>query len=280
MHLIADSGSSKTDWALIQTNGEVTNTETIGLNPFFHTQESITKEVSINQILTSYKNSITNISFFGAGCSDEVRNLIVKNGLSSVFLNAKIDVFHDIKAAVYATCGNQEGISCIVGTGSNCIYFDGQNTHSFTHALGHILGDEGSGNYIGKRIAREYINHELPEDIKNHIEKHLKLTKESVLEQIYTKPFANKYLASLAKPLYEIKQHPYIQDMFTDGFRLLSERHIEKIPHYSSIPVHFVGSIAYLYQDVLQNVAKERNFTIGKIIQKPIQDLVTYFKAK
>lgn len=280
MQLIADSGSSKTDWVLLDHNKVMEYTSTAGFNPFFHDETYISDEVFKNNVLQFTRMNIEDIHFFGAGCSSVERNQLVQRGLQRVFQNAKIQVDHDIAGAVYATCGHQAGISCIIGTGSNCVYFDGTQIHHYTSALGYILGDEGSGSYLGKILARDYINGDMPKEIKAHLEAHLDINKELILEHVYKKNNANKYLASLAKPLLEVREHKYVNDMIVHGFNLFIEHHVSKIPNYKNIPLHFVGSIASLYQEELKQACSAKGISISKIVQKPIEELAQYFILK
>lgn len=277
MQLIADSGSSKTDWVLLDHNKVMEYTSTVGFNPFFHDETYISDEVFKNHVLQFTRMNIHNIHFFGAGCSSAERNQVVQKGLERVFQNAKIQVDHDTAGAVYATCGSEKGISCIIGTGSNCVYFDGTQIHQYTSALGYILGDEGSGSFLGKILARDYINGNMPKEVKVHLESQLSLSKELILDHVYKQKNANKYLASLAKPLLEIRQNSYVKEIITNGFILFLERHVCKIPGYQNTPVHFVGSIASLYQEELNQACFSKNIHVAKIVQKPIEELAQYF---
>ncbi len=278
MLLIADSGSTKTDWALVENiSNEIIYTETNGFNPFFHSTSYILEHILSNEVLQHNKNKIQQIRYFGAGCSSEHRNAIVENALKQMFPNAFIKVDHDIAGAVYATCQHKPGISCILGTGSNCVMFDGTSIISHTHALGYVLGDEGSGSYFGKKIARDFINKVLPPNIHAFYKQH-GFTKESILEKVYNTPGANKFLASMAKPLSEFLHEEYTQQLLHEGFTEFVQQHIIKIPNAQKYPVHFVGSIAFTYQDLLKNVLSKFHLHTGIIIQKPILALSNVLK--
>lgn len=276
MILIADSGSTKTDWAIIPSHSECIYTQTTGFNPMFHNTPFIVEQIGLNPKLMEFSKHIKKVLFYGAGCSHPSRNQIIADGLTQLFPNALIEVDHDIAGAVYATCGNLPGISSIIGTGANCVYFDGQSIHHHTDALGHILGDEASGSYIGKRIARDFLYHALPLEVSEHFEKNQHFNKEEILDNVYKKPNANKYLASIAKPILEIKTHPYIQQILIEGFETFVHLHIKKIPLHNQLPLHFVGSIAFLYQEELKQVLFKQNLKHGLIIQRPIESLVDY----
>ncbi|MFM9943598.1 MAG: hypothetical protein ACKVQB_00050, partial [Bacteroidia bacterium] len=189
MLLVADSGSTKCDWILVKSTGERLETSTMGFNPFFHNSVFIESELKKNELFVKYAGEVADLYFFGAGASSQNRNSIIENGLKKVFTNAKnIIVDHDIKAAVIATAGDQPGIVCILGTGSNSCYFDGETVSEKIPALGYILGDEGSGAYFGKILLTKYLYKKLPMELETALEKDCGVSKESIFEAIYNKP--------------------------------------------------------------------------------------------
>jgi glucosamine kinase len=277
MILIADSGSTKSDWALVN-NGERTFTETMGLNPFFHNSEFISKKLLDNPVLTEHKEAVTSIFYYGAGCSSEEKISIVDNALRIVFPNANsVAVRHDIDAAAYATCGNSPGIVCILGTGSNSCVYDGQNVVANFPALGYILGDEGSGSYFGKRLLSNYFYGTLPKEIERSIDD-IGMSKDKLMNTVYNQPHANVFLASLMKSISQHNNHPYISDMVHEGFSSFAEIHIKCFENYRDYEVHFIGSLAHFYREILEGVSEKVGFKLGSILRQPIQKLVDYHK--
>ncbi len=281
MLLVADSGSTKCDWILVKPDGERLETSTMGFNPFFHYSELIENELNKNKLFNQYADKVEQIIFFGAGASSDARNLIVENGLKNVFKNAKnINVDHDVKAAAIATAEDNPGIVCILGTGSNSCYFDGNTISEKIPALGYILGDEGSGAYFGKILLSKYLYHKLPVELATSLENEYGVTKESVFEGVYNKPNANVYLASFMKFAHENKEHPFFKEMIYNGLSAFINLHVWCFENFREVPVHFVGSIAYHFRDVLENVAKNYRFRLGRIIKKPISSLADYYCKK
>ncbi|TDG34881.1 N-acetylglucosamine kinase [Pedobacter changchengzhani] len=258
------------------SNGEIINFNTIGINPYFVNEHEIAKVLSDNAVVAPFKSLVTEIHFFGAGCSLPDKHEIVSNGLSSVFPNAFIAVDHDLYGSVYATCGNSEGINCILGTGSNICYFDGKQIQIGTHGLGYILGDEGSGTFFGKKILLSYLYDKMPQELAVEFKKMFPTEKEEVITNVYQKPFPNIYLAGFSRFMENHKTHPYIKNILKTGFQLFIDTHIKDYENYQSIPCHFVGSIAFYYQDILIEVLKDNGINVGRILQKPIEGLFTY----
>jgi glucosamine kinase len=276
MILIADSGSTKCDWMLIEGETHIP-THTIGFNPFFHSTEFIANELRKNAILTDSIASISQIHYYGASCSNDARITLVKNALSAVFTRAtEIEVKHDLTGAAIAACGGREGIACILGTGSNSCYYNGREVHEEIPALGYILGDEGSGSYFGKFLLSHLLYKKLPADIAEDFSSVFKLTKDSILFNIYNEPNANVYLASFMRFVSERIDHPFLYQMVFDGLKKFAEVHILCYSNYHSIPVNFVGSIAFHFQAILKQVANDLGFQVGNIIKKPIDGLADF----
>lgn len=275
MQLVADSGSSKTDWIVVNNSGNLSITTT-GLNPFFKTEEDIEKELHKGFQNQVDLNSISNIFFYGAGCSSEEKCNIVKNALKRVFPNASVKVEHDLLAAARATCGLSPGIACILGTGSNSCLFDGKKITANIPALGYILGDEGSGSYLGKRLIRSYSYGELPSDLKSKFDDTFGLTKQEILNQTYNHPFPNEYFASFATFLSANTNQPFVSELVTTAFEDFFNHHVCKYESHDSLPVHFVGSIAFYFEEILRKVGKNMNISIASIVKQPIQKLAEY----
>lgn len=279
MILVADSGSSKTDW-MGYHNGETIKFSTPGINPYFSSELEIPKLIAKNEMLIKYADEVKEIYFFGAGCSSPDKHEVVSNGLSAVFNQAFISVDHDLLGSVYATCGNTEGLNCILGTGSNICYFDGKKIHDGHHGLGYVLGDEGSGTFFGKKVLLSYLYNKMPTNLAAEFKKAYPTEKEQIITNVYQKPFPNIYLASFSRFMASNKEHPFIQEILKTGFQEFVDTNIRDYPKYQNVPCHFVGSIAYYYQDELKAILNENGIEAGKILQKPIEELYQFILMK
>ena len=281
MILFADSGSTKTAWLLYD---KVTKTkkyfETVGINPIIHHHEEIYQKIFSNSELISIADKVNEIKFFGAGCSSPERNRLAEAALKSIFINANIEIDHDMKAAAYAICGNESGIACILGTGSNSIFFDGETLVESYAGIGYILGDEASGAYFGKTILRDFLYHLLPEEIEQHLLSEYKLEKNTIFQLVYKEASPNRYLASFAPVLSKFRETDYAQVVLQKGFTEFFDFHISCFEDYQEYPIGFVGSIANIFKPELQKVADEFECTLGKFVTNPIDDIADYFLAK
>ncbi|WP_443936688.1 N-acetylglucosamine kinase [Pedobacter sp. MW01-1-1] len=279
MILVADSGSSKTDW-MGYINGEIVKFNTPGINPYFLNEQAISKLISKNETLMQCAQNVKEIYFFGAGCSSPDKHEVVSNGLSTIFTNAFISVDHDLLGSVYATCGDSEGLNCILGTGSNICYFDGEKVQEGHHGLGYVLGDEGSGTFFGKKVLLSYLYKKMPDELANDFKKDFPYEKKDIIAQLYQKPFPNIYLAGFSRFMAKHKEHSFIQNILRQGFQEFVDTNISDYPKYKKVPCHFVGSIAYYYQEELVAVLKENGIQAGKILQKPIDELFNFILNK
>jgi N-acetylglucosamine kinase-like BadF-type ATPase len=281
MILVADSGSSKTDWLLKQPGQEATPFRTPGLNPYFLTEKEIVKILQTQAPdLVAYNTEIKEVYFFGAGCSSPDRHEIVSNALSQLFTKAYVSVDSDLLGSAYATCGHEKGLCCVLGTGSNISFFDGTEIHSGKHGLGYILGDEGSGTWFGKAMITDFLYGKMPDDIHALFDNTYQLDKEIVIKNVYQKPSPNSYLASFARFLNIIRKTPYGHAMLTDGLLEFIETNIKSYPEYHKYKCHFVGSIAYVFAKELTALCKSNDIEIGKIIKQPINDLLTFILSR
>jgi glucosamine kinase len=277
MKFVVESGSTKANWALVNDAGAITATfDTIGFNPFFHHSDFIAKKIRMNEELTQTAADINEVYFYGAGCSSDHYKQVVAHGLMQVFTKASIHVDHDLVAAAYATYQGEPCISCIIGTGSNSCYFDGHSLQEEVPALAYILGDEGSGSYLGKRLLADYLYKKLPPEIMDDFEESYILSKAIIFENVYQKAHANVYLASFTPFVSKHIKHPHFRNMVLDGMRLFLQNHVCCYPNYQTIPTHFVGSVAYHFSDILEQAAGELNVTLGNIIRQPVENLVAY----
>jgi glucosamine kinase len=276
MKLIADSGSTKTDWRLIKADNSFDQTTTIGLNPYYVSVERITDEVLKDSLLSGNANKVSAIHFYGSGCSSEDKKKVIVKALSGIFKNAEIEVQHDLLGAARALCGREAGIAAILGTGSNSCEYNGKKIITNIPSLGFILGDEGSGAHLGKELLKAFAYNELPDDLKKKFDFRYKTTIPEILENTLQKPMANRYMAGFAKFLFHNISHPFVSDIVIKCFTEFFDRHICKYDSHKNVPVHFVGSIAYYFGDRLRYVAEEKGIVVGNILEKPIAALTLY----
>ncbi len=272
MLLVADSGSTKTQW--LTETGELF--ETIGFNPHFHTKDSVLIAMAKDTKLKNISAKISAVFFYGAGCSSPERNAIIASALKDFFPAATIAVDHDLKAAAFATYNGKTCISCIIGTGSNSCLFDGENLTETVPALGYVLGDEGSGSWFGKELARAYLYHLLPEKTHLLFEAHCAKGKEEIFEKVYRQPYANVYLASFAKLLSVSPDKDFISGLVQRGFREFFRYHVVCYENYKSYPVHFVGSLAFHFSNELKTAAAEFDCRVQNISKEPVRELLKW----
>lgn len=277
MKIIIDSGSTKADWRIVQ-GANIGNAETIGLSPVLHSKEFIEK--TINELVASSDAvgiQAKQVYYYGTGCWDEARKKIIANALAKVFSKAEIiKVENDLFGAARAACGFESGIVAILGTGSNSCLFDGQAITDQVENLGYILGDEGSGGDLGKRLLQAYFYKELPAKISSEVDKYFPEGKTTLLDKLYGTDRPNAYLASFTKLIAAHQVHPFIQNLLETSFSSFIDRHLVKYNHYQSLPVHFVGSIAFYFQPIIKKLLLERNMQMGRVIKKPIDYLVKF----
>ncbi len=275
MILVADSGSTKCDWILANHNGLKESFQTIGFNPVYVNAQEIAHAIEDNP-LSSHANEIEKVFFYGAGCSSQEFQGIVANGIRKVFPSSRVKVSHDLDGAAYATCEGKPGISCILGTGSNACFFDGKTVSQERPSLGYILGDEGSGAYFGKILVTKFLYKQLPQDIHELFNNKYSIGKTQIIDSVYRQPRPNTFLASFMTFFGENKSHPYIKEIIATGLNDFFVTHVLYLKDYQQLPCHFVGSIAFYFQDILQEEAEKLNIQVGNILQKPINGLVEY----
>ncbi len=279
MILIADSGSTKCDWVSLDSNGKVIlKTSTSGLNPAILNAIELKNRILENNELAKIANDVNSVEFYGAGCGTEFTKKSVTRILAKIFLNAKILVKEDIAAAVYAVT-NKPGIVCILGTGSNSCYFDGQHIHSPISSLGYVVMDEASGSYFGKNLLRDFYYNKMPSEIALEFAKDFDLDPDTIKNNLYKKPKPNAYLASFAKFIFS-QDHitPYFYELLKEGITNFINYRILSFEKAKAVPIHFVGSIAYFSKDIIVDCFKEHHLILGKIVQKPIDGLIEYYQ--
>ncbi len=278
MILIADGGSTKTDWRLIKEGREYKQIQTPGFNPYLVGSDEI--EALLWKELQPYidNNAVSVVYYYGAGCSTPVKNMIVENAFEKIFPNARIHISHDLLAASHALCGDKEGIAAILGTGSNSCFYDGKDITEGIFSLGYFFGDEGSGAYLGKQLLTAYLHKELPDDIEKKFKEEYSMSLESILDAVYTKPAPSRFLASFSRFINNNREHPYLNNLLTEAFRSFYKYQVCCYARHKEVPVHFVGSVAYHYKDILTEVGLEFGIKTGKFIKAPIDGLVEYHK--
>ena len=275
MTIVADCGSTKCDWLLVhgERNHQLENT--VGFSPFFHTSAEIEQIVREGLLSRMDAAAVTHIWFYGTGVHDEHRADIVAQALKSCFPEAEIEVEHDLLGAARSVCGRSAGIAAILGTGSNSCYYDGLRIVDNVPSLGWLLGDEGSGTHLGKALLRASFYRELPADLNKAFNEAYPEGHDAIKDRIYEKG-ANAYLAGFTRFLGEHLQHPYIQSLVAESLGEFLDRHVMKYSGAQSVPVHFVGSIAHHFQDVLQKCLDERRLKLGNVVRKPIYPLADF----
>ena len=279
MMLIADSGATKADWRFIDGQGRITSFSTAGLSPLFWTSKEIANEIN-KKFTKSLKSQVSSLKsqvfFYGTSCSSRARIRTVELGIKKVFPKSKITINHDILASARALLGNNAGIACILGTGSNSCYYDGKKILETKGGLTYILGDEGSGAHIGMEFIKAFLNSDLPKNIHATFMKESRLTKDKIFHAVYNKKYPNRFLASFSKFVHDHLNDSYMENLVKKCMTDFFNKTICKYENYRSLPVGFVGSIAGHFAAVLDAVAKEKEVSISKIINNPIDDLVKY----
>ena len=274
MILIADSGSTSTNWVLVEHGKSIQSLFTPGINPFYQTPEEIAGEIA-TLTLNVKPSSVKAIYFYGAGCvADKIE--MVKHAIAQSFTQSQIYVESDLVAAARGLLQHEAGIACILGTGSNSCFYDGKNIVSNVSPLGFILGDEGSGAVLGKKFIADCLKNQLPEELKNKFLTTFGLTANDIINHVYRKPFPNRYLAQFTPFLADNMAEPAIYNLIFDSFTDFFVRNVMQYPNFEEYPVSFVGSIAYYFKDILEVVAFELGITLGEIKQSPLEGLVAF----
>jgi N-acetylglucosamine kinase-like BadF-type ATPase len=281
MILITDSGSTKCDWIALDDTGKLLSEKirTKGLNPAILPEKKLSRIISKSKELMQFKTEVSHVFFYGAGCGTENPREMLTGVLEDIFVNAKVDVQEDTMAAVRASVNHKDeaAVVCIMGTGSNCSYYDGTDLHQRVKSLGYTLMDDASGNHYGKMLIRDYYFNKMPQTIKLAFESKYSLDPDFIKYNLYKQSNPNAYLANFAEFMFLNKDSEYIQDVIKSGFRIFAENMIMQYKkELESVPVHFAGSIAYFSQKEIKDVAEEFGFTVGNFVRRPIDGLVAY----
>jgi len=275
MILIADSGSTKTDWRIAELGNSIRQIMTTGINPYLQTREEITEELNATLFPEVQDLDIHAIYFYGAGCAFTEQREMLKNIISSA-LDKPTEVYSDLMGAARSLCGHRPGIACILGTGSNSCLYDGVEIIQHTPALGFILGDEGSGSALGKKLVNSCLKNQLPEHIREKFLSEFELDAETILDRVYRQPFPNRFLANLSHFLLDNIIEESVHDLVFECFKEFLIRNVKQYKGSSSFPIHFTGSIAYFYQSILREATKAVELHPGIITQSPMEGLINY----
>jgi len=271
--LIVESGATKTDWIFVADNGSLQQLSGNGLNPVYQSVEHITQEISQVLVNAELANQTHSVYYYGSGCGSSIRQAIISKILGIFFPKSKIEVHHDLLAAARATCINTSGIACILGTGSNSCFFNGTDIADQFLNLGYLMGDEGSGFYLGKLLVQAYAYRELDDELTKAFETFQDTTK--LIDNIYGDA-PNVFLASLTPFYLQHYQNPIIKLLIRKSFKDFIHFNLLKYANVTKYPIHFVGSIAQLFRNELMEQLQLEDLQLGIIIQKPIGKLVQY----
>lgn len=276
MYLIADGGSTKTEWILIEGQQVVLRFLTKGFNPNYTDWETITVIIS-SEFPPDCPDDVEKINYYGSGCGNEKNCQLVSAALQQRFPTAEIHVAHDLMAAAHGLLGHEKGIACILGTGANSCLYDGKNIVNQAVSLGYLVGDEGSGTHIGKNVLRSYFYGFMPADLRQEFEAYYQLTHKDFIDKLYHFPQPNMYLADFCKFAGEHQNHPYIRKICSDCFNDFIRIFIERYDVCKELKVSFVGSVAYHFQPIMKTCIEEKGLHLGKIIQSPADGLIDYY---
>ena len=282
MILVVDSGSTKTDWIAIDNKGSVLfSTQTLGLNPQVLSSAILNERIINNYDLYQNRNEVNKLFFYGAGCGVDSSTKRIEKIFREIFFNADLDIKEDTYAAVYSAFKpGHPSIVCILGTGSNCTYYDGKDIEQRVVSLGYVLMDEASGNFFGKQLIRSYYFNEMPEEYSVLFKKEFKLDPDTVKENIYRRENPNTYLATFAKFMIDRKDHPFMKNIIYKGLKRFIEHQILQFDNCKNVPIHFAGSIAFYLQEEIKEILNEYDLKIGNVIKRPIDGLLNYHKLQ
>jgi N-acetylglucosamine kinase-like BadF-type ATPase len=278
MKLLVDSGSTKADWMAIDSEGKVLfTTQSLGLNPEVLTKEEILHRLDDKLDISQNKSKASELYFYGAGCGTDRMKKFLKEVFEGYFTNAKVQVEEDTYAAVYATTAkNERAIVCILGTGSNCSFYDGSTLHQKVQSLGYIAMDDGSGNRFGRHLIRGYYFNKMPKELANEFEKEFNVDADFIKNKLYKEPNPNAYLATFAKFLIKHKDHDFCRKIIKKELKSFVKNYVLQYEEYKDVPVNFVGSIAFYLKDELKVVLEKYGYTMGNALRRPADGLIAF----
>ncbi len=273
--LIADSGATKAEWCLVN-GGKIKTIFTQGISPYFLNTEQIT-DLLVKELKPKLKNvSVDEVFYYGTGCANPENAKSVKKAITKILPGSKVAVTHDLMAAARALCGRKKGIACILGTGSNSCYYDGKKIVKNSPGLGYVLGDEGSGAYLGKKVIQYYLYGTFDDELMGRFDVTYTTNKAEILENVYKKPLPNRYLAGFARFLADNRGHYMIENIIEDGLNDFFFNHLCKYRETWTLPVSFAGSVAFGFKDVLQDLCNSYEFELGRVMKNPMEGLLEY----
>jgi glucosamine kinase len=275
--LIADSGATKAEWCLLK-NGRKKTLFTQGISPYFLNTEQIYQLLEKELKPRLRKEEINEIYYYGTGCANPLNARSVKKALSKAFSGAKVEVTHDLMGAARALCGRDKGVACILGTGANSCYYNGKKILKNSPGLGYVLGDEGSGAYLGKKVVQYYLYGTFDDELRGRFDLTYTTNASEILENVYKKPLPNRYLAGYARFLADNRGHYMIENIIEDGLNDFFFTHLCKYREAWSLPIHFAGSIAFGFKDVLQQLCNSYEFELGRVMKNPMEGLIEYHR--
>ncbi|PLW96679.1 MAG: hypothetical protein C0593_10900 [Marinilabiliales bacterium] len=278
MILIADSGSTKTDWVLLEKEQTMSFVQTAGFNPYY-SDPAVLKQLISEQVAKKISSeSISSVFYYGSGCSTKAKQEIVYNILKKFYPGATIEVYHDLLGSARAVLGDNPGIACILGTGSNSCLYDGNDVIENVPSVGYFFGDEGSGTDFGKRLIGNYLRDTLPENVKTALEQEYDLSFEKAMDAIYNQPMPNRFFASFSPFIRKRSEDPFIMEIIASSFSDFFEFQVSKYSDYKNQKLCFVGSVAYHYRPILEEAASKFGMQIHKIIPNPVEGLIDYYR--
>jgi N-acetylglucosamine kinase-like BadF-type ATPase len=275
MILIADSGGTKTEWRILAQNQPIRQLRTAGFNPYYQPIEHLHRLLR-EELAPAVRGPVEKIFFYGTGVSSEKNQDLVRKTLSEFFADAHIEIGWDLMAAARALCGHEPGIACILGTGSNSCHYDGEHIVHQVANLGWILADEGSGTYIGKQLIKDYFRQQMPDDLARQFHARYPFQREEVLERVYQHEKPGAFLAGFMKFIFQHLKDPYCHQLVYGAFADFYEHNVMRYPGYTQLKVHFTGSVAFYFSDVLRQAAADRGIAVKNIMEGPIAGLALY----
>lgn len=281
MILIADSGSTKTDWCVVENGQLIRQIFTKGTNPFFQSEEEISNEIATSLLPQLATNELDAVYFYGAGCGFPDKIEMVHRAITNhLKVKEAVKVNTDMLAAARGLCGHEAGIACIMGTGSNSCYYNGKQIVTNVSPLGFILGDEGSGAVLGKLLVGDILKNQMTPELKEKFLKQFNLTPAEIIDRVYRKPFPNRFLASLSPFLSQNLGEPCVRTLVHNSFKAFLKRNVMQYDNYKDNKVHFIGSVAFYYKEILAETAEEMGIQLGTIIKSPMEGLIKYHSPK
>lgn len=275
MQLIADSGSSKTEWCLVSGKSKK-KFITQGISPYFMDRQGVVNLLQRELLPKMKKQMPDEVFYYGTGCSNKENVSMIKSALKFIFPDAKINVDHDLMGAARALCGHEKGIACILGTGSNSCFFSGKKIMKNSPGLGYVLGDEGSGAYLGRKVIQYYLYNTFDPDLRDKFDAQFKTGMSEILEAVYKGPFPNRYMAGFARFLSENRGHFMVENIVEDGLNDFFFNHLYKYRESWTLPIHFTGSVAFAFKDVLKDLCASYELKLGNVIKSPMDGLIHY----